>query len=264
VDDNKQILILDKSENGVATLTLNNPPLNLITLESSRKIVGILDELEQDSSIRVLIIKGQGNKAFCAGADVKEFASVWDEVVEKKLKKENEAMDRIAYFSKPVIAAIENVALGGGCELCLACDMRIMSETARIGLPEINLGVFPGSGGLFRLAKLVGPSKAMELMFLGHMLSSTEALQIGLVNRIAPSGMAYILAQEIAVQIAQKSTVSVQLIKKGVHNSQYLSQDEMMKLNLELSNIVFKTKDCEEGIKAFFEKRTPHFNINDL
>lgn len=260
MDAGEHLLVVNIKDNGVAVITLFNPPLNLITLAISRKIIQTLLELDKDPSVRVLIITGQGEKAFSAGADIKEFIEVRDQVIEKKLMKENEAMDRIEFFCKPVIAAIEGVAFGGGCEISLACDIRIMSESAKIGLPEINLGVFPGSGGLFRLQRLVGPSKAFELMCLGQVLTAPEALEIGLINKITPKGMAYEVASEMAEQIAKKSTVAIQAIKKGVRESRLLLHSEVLKLNLELSDLVFKTSDCEEGANAFFEKRTPQFN----
>lgn len=253
---------VEKREDGVAVILLNNPPLNLISLEVSRQLIEALADLDRDSSVRAVVIAGQGDKAFCAGADIKEFVKVRDQVIEKKLKQENEAMDRIAFLSKPVIAAIEGVALGGGSEICLACDLRVMSETAKIGFPEINLGVFPGSGGLFRLPGLVGPSKAIELMSLGSVVNASEAFATGLVNRVVPKGTAYQAACEMAEQIAQKSAAAIQAIKKGVRRSQYLPHDEMLRINLEFSDVVFNTKDCEEGIAAFFEKRKPGFNLN--
>lgn len=164
---NKTLITVDRVRLGVAKLTLNNPPLNLNSIEMTRELEKALADIENDNSIRVVVITGAGDRAFCAGSDVHEFPEILDKFVERKLRKENVVFDAVEDLSKPVIAAIEGVALGGGCELAMACDIRVMSETARIGLPEVNLGVFGGSGGLIRTPKLIGLSRTMELMFLG-------------------------------------------------------------------------------------------------
>lgn len=257
--DGQLPIIVDRLPNGVARITLNNPPLNLVTLEMSRQLEETLNRLDSDDSVRVVVLTGAGDKAFCAGSDIKEFPQVWDEVIDKKLKKENAAFSRIEFLSKPVIAAIEGIACGGGCEITLACDIRIIADNAKIGLPEIKLGVFPGSGGLFRLPRLIGASRAAELMYLGHFISAREAERIGLVNRVVPAGEAVDEAVRLATEIAGQPFEAVKAIKKGVRESASLSHDEAVELTLELSDIVFKTEDCAEGVQAFFEKRAPNF-----
>ena len=168
-----RLVLVERLAGGVAKLTLNNPPLNLVTLGMTRQLIEALQELERDEAVRAVVVTGAGDRAFCAGSDVKEFAAVRDRVVEKKLARENEAFGRFESLSKPVIAAIEGLAYGGGCEISMACDLRITGQGAKFALPEVRLGVVPGSGGLFRLPELVGPARAMKLMYLGQPIDAS-------------------------------------------------------------------------------------------
>ena len=244
---------------GVAKVTLNNPPLNLVTLEMTRQLIEALQEIERDESVRAVVVTGAGDKAFCAGSDVKEFAAVRDRVVEKKLAQENKAFSGFESLSKPVVAAIEGLAYGGGCEISMACDIRVIAEGARVALPEVKLGVVPGSGGLFRLPELVGPARAMELMYLGDPIGAREAERIGLVNEVVPEGEALSRALDIARRVSRQPKEAVAAIKRGVRQSTRLTRTQSVWLTLELSDHVFKTEDCAEGIRAFFEKREARF-----
>ena len=250
---------LEKQANKVAIVYLDNPPLNILTLDMTQHLINLFTEIEEDDEIRTVIITGAGEKAFCAGADINEFVAVRDKVIEKKLSKENEALLKIDTLSKPVIAAMDGVTLGGGCEIALACDIRIIAQNVKIGLPEIKLGVFPGSGGLYRLPKIVGLSNALEMMYTGDALTAQEAYRIGLVNHVAEPREALIFAKKMAEKIAKQPKQSLAAIKKGVRKSLEITQEEAIQYNLELSDQVFKTPDCEEGINAFFEKRAPLF-----
>jgi Enoyl-CoA hydratase/carnithine racemase len=250
---------LEKEANKIAVVFLDNPPLNILTLNMTQHLIALFSKIEDDDEIRAVIITGAGDKAFCAGADIREFASVRDKVIEKKLKDENEALLKIERLSKPVIAAMEGVALGGGCEIALACDIRIIAENAKIGLPEIKLGVFPGSGGLYRLPKIVGMSNALEMMYTGDALTAKEARDIGLVNHVTGPKQALAHAKVLAGKIAQQPKHALSAIKSGVRKCMEITQSEAIQYNLTLSDSVFKTSDCEEGITAFFEKRTPRF-----
>jgi enoyl-CoA hydratase len=260
VSAGSKLVLIEQLGGGVAKLTLNNPPLNLTTLDLTQQLIEALDEFERNDSVRVVVVTGAGDKAFCAGSDIKEFPAVRDQVVEKKLARENQAFDRLAFLSKPTIAAIEGMALGGGCEIALACDIRIIAEDAKMGFPEVKLGVFPGSGGLFRLPRLVGPARALELMYLGNSISAREAEHIDLVNRVIPEGEALEYAIELAKEVAQRPKEAVAAIKRGVRESMVLAHEEAVRLTLKLSDRVFKTEDVTEGIAAFFEKRQPQFN----
>lgn len=246
-------------ENYVALVTINNPPLNILTLELSAQMRDTFHCLEEDGSVRVIVLKGSGEKAFCVGADIKEFPQVWDDVIGKKLLNENLAVDAVELSDKPVIAALEGNILGGGCEIAMAADIRIMSGSGRIGLPEINLGVFPGSGGLFRLARYVGIAKAYEMLYTGRIIDAEEALKIGLVNHVVPEGQTKAAAMEMAGIIADKPFEAVKLIKKGVRELWQKTTEENFRPNLEFSRTVFKTPDCAEGVDAFIHKRMPQF-----
>lgn len=255
---NERILV-EIGDDRVVRVTLNNPPLNLVTLELCRELRETLYRLDEDDRVRVVVLTGSGTRAFCVGSDIKEFPEVWDDVVHKKLQNENLTFNAIELLSKPVIAAMEGHVLGGGCEIAMACDIRVMSQTGRIGLPEIELGVFPGSGGIFRLAKLVGPAKAVEMMYTGGILSAREALELGLVNRIVPEGTACEAATELARVIARKPFEAIRLIKRGVRELWLKTSQECFYPNLELSSHVFQTPDCAEGVQAFLQKRKPVF-----
>ena len=252
-----ELILVEKPEKYVALITLNNPPLNLVTLELSAELRDTLFKLNQDDEVRVVVLTGSGTRAFCVGSNVKEFPSVWDDVIGKKLQKENETFNAIEFLDKPVIAAMEgNVC---GFEMAMACDMRILAENGRIAQPEINLGVFPGSGGLFRLPKLVGASKAMEMMYLGEFIEAEECLRLGLVNRIAPEGKTVETALAIAKAIAEKPFEAIKLIKKGVREIGMISSAECFYKNLDFSRSIFQTEDCAEGVDAFLNKRPPKF-----
>ena len=238
------LILVEKPADKVALITLNNPPLNLVTLELSRELKETLFRLEQDDEVRVVVLTGSGEKAFCVGSDVKEFPQVWDDVIGKKLQKENEVFNAIEFLDKPVIAAMEGNVCGGGYEMAMACDLRIFSESGRIAQPEINLGVFPGSGGIFRLPKLVG---------------AEDCLRLGLVNRLAPAGKTVSAALDLAERIAHKPFEAIKLIKKGVREIGMVSSDKCFYKNLEFSRSIFKTEDCKEGVDAFLGKRSPQF-----
>lgn len=254
----EKLIIVEKLPSGVAILTLNNPPLNLTTLETTRQLSEALVDLDNDDAVRTVVITGSGN-AFCAGSDIKEFPSVRDNVIEKKLKKEIDTFNAIELLSKPVIAAINGTACGGGGEIALACDIRVISEEAKIGFPEVKLGVFPGSGGLYRLPKLVGASVASELMYLGDLISAPEALRIGLVNHVMPKEETLAYSINLAANIAKQPFESIKAIKQGVRVAEDQTLEENTNLTLSLSEKVFQTEDCKEGVNAFFEKREPKF-----
>src|SRR6266700_4485492 len=177
-------------DRGVVVLTLDNPPLNLTTLVTLDKLQSAFRDIAADEQVRAVVVTGSGSKAFCAGSDISEFPQVRDDVVSRNLARETAAFTALEQLPMPVIAALNGAALGGGTEIALACDIRIMDETARIGFPEVKLGIFPGSGGIFRLPRLVGPAKAYELLYTGDLIDAQEAHRIGLVNHLAPAGHA--------------------------------------------------------------------------
>ena len=258
-----KLILVEKKGKGVCQVTLNNPPLNLVTLPLRDEFNDVLRKLEIDDEVRVVVLTGSGTRAYCVGSDVKEFPTVWDDVIGKKLQKENETFNAIEFLSKPVICAMEGTVCGGGFEMAMACDMRILSDQGKIALPEINLGVFPGSGGLFRLPKLVGPYKAMEMMFLGEFLEAEECVRLGLVNCLAPAGEVLEKALATAGEIALKPFEAIKLIKKGVRDLGHKTTEESFIDNLRYSAEIFKTPDCAAGVDAFLNKRKPVFKQID-
>jgi enoyl-CoA hydratase len=254
-----RLVLVGRLAGGVAKLTLNNPPLNLVTLEMTEQMIEALEEVEGDGAVRAVVVTGAGDRAFCAGSDVGEFADVRDRVVDKKLARENEAFGKFESLSKPTVAAIEGLAYGGGCEISMTCDLRITGEGAKFALPEVRLGVVPGSGGLFRLPELVGPARAMKFMYLGAPIDAREAERIGLVNEVVPDGETLSRALDVARSISRQPKEAVAAIKRGVRESLHSSREDSVRMTLELSDHLFKTEDCAEGIRAFFEKREPRF-----
>ncbi len=250
---------LEYLKGGVAQIKLDNPPLNLTTVGIMRQLERMVIQVADDSAVRAVIITGAGDRAFCVGSDIKEFPEIRDNFVEKKLRRENAVFSRIEAMPKPVIAAINAAALGGGCEFALACDFRVMDENAKIGQPEINLGTFPGSGGVFRLPRLIGASRAMEMLCLGTVLTAKEALEIGLVTKIAPAGKSAEAAYELAYILSQKAAFAISCIKEAVHEAPLQTSAEGVEYSLRLSEAIFKTPDSVEGVNAFLAKRKPKF-----
>lgn len=257
---NYEKVLVQKFDTHVALLTLNNPPLNMNTLQTSRDLYDCLRELDRDDDVRAIVITGMGDRAYSVGSDIKEFPSVWDDVVDKKIKKESEAFNQLEMISKPTIAAVEGFCLGGGCEMVTCADMRIAAETAKFGTPEVTLGVVPCSGAMFHLPKLIGLGRAYEMMYLGEQITAQRAYEIGLVNRVVPEGKAVEAALEIAAKIAEKSDVAVRAIKRYAREMMEESSSGNFYKNLELAHLVFHTAETQEGVAAFFEKRKPDFH----
>ena len=253
--------ILCDVQDGVATLTLNNPPLNLVTLELTRRLIETLDRLAADPACRILILTGAGERAFCAGSDISEFPTMMGSglVVPKKLKPENEAYSKVDDFPKPTIAAVRGLAFGGGLELAVCCDLIVVEEDTRLCLPEIKLGVFPGSGGTVRVTRRIGEGRAKEMMFFGDPIDAQTALSWGLVNRVVPKGESLRTAQAMAATLAERPNKALQVCKKAVDLSFDVSEDEAVSQSLVLSDEVFASADCKEGVRAFFAKEPPRF-----
>jgi enoyl-CoA hydratase/carnithine racemase len=251
--------ILTTLEAGVAVLTLNNPPLNLVTLALTRALHARLGELGADPGVRVLVVTGAGTRAFCAGSDVSEFPAVLDDVVPKKLALENATYGRLADFPKPTIAALNGLAYGGGLELAVCCDILVAGADVRFALPEIKLGVFPGSGGTVRVPRRVGEGRAKELMYTGEPIEAATAHAWGLVNRVVPPGEALAAAVGLARVLAQRPSRALQLMKQAVALGLATMEGDAIARTLALSDAVFRTEDCREGVRAFFAKETPRF-----
>lgn len=243
----------------ITTIRLENPPLNLVTVELTRRLDRALAGTEADREVRCVVVTGTGERAFCAGSDVKEFESLQGRVGDGKLLLEKAVYRRLARLSVPTIAAIQADALGGGLELALCCDLRVADERSKLGLPEVRLGVMPGSGGTQRLPRIVGIAKAKELILMGEIISASEAADIGLVNRVAAAGHAFDEAMTMAETIAARGPVAVREAKRALDAAGDMPLDEGLARELDASERIFASQDMLEGAHAFFEKRPPRF-----
>jgi enoyl-CoA hydratase len=253
--------VLCTLEDGVAVVTLNNLPLNLVTLEMTRELNALVARLAEDENVRVMVLTGSGMKAFCAGSDIKEFPQMMaaGAVVPKKLALENEAWSRVDDFPKPTIAALNGLAFGGGLELAVCCDLIVAEAGGRVALPEIKLGVFPGSGGTIRVTRRIGEGRAKEMMFFGEPLPVETALAWGLINRVAPKGEALKVALQMARTLASQPGIALEACKQSVDAAFDVNEDAAVEASLRLSARVFASEDCAEGVRAFFAKEPPRF-----
>lgn len=249
-----ETLIVTK-ESGFALIQINRPQqLNSLTSQVLKELYEALFDIDHDETMRCSIITGN-EKAFAAGADIKEMADKSD----KQMTKDDQfaPFDHLRKIKKPVIAAVNGFALGGGCELAMACDIIIASETAKFGQPEVNLGVIPGMGGTQRLTRAAGKYKSMELILAGDMFSAEEALTWGLVNKVVPSEFLLEEAKSLAKKIAGKAPIAVQAAKEMINKAYNLPLDEALDAERHKFNSLFATEDQKEGMKAFIEKRKP-------
>jgi enoyl-CoA hydratase/carnithine racemase len=245
----------------VAHLTLVNPPLNLVTEALLHELAAALDVLEAAApgDVRAVVVTGSGDRAFSAGSHVGEFESQRGPAGRVRHALESGVARRLAELPMPTIAAIEGNALGGGLELALCCDIRIASERARLGLPEVRLAVTPGAGGTQRLPRVVGPARAKELILTGRVLSAEEAERIGLVHQVVPAGEALTAADAIAAEIALRGPLAVREAKRLIDQASDLDLAAGLAAELDASDRIFATDDLLEGATAFLEKRDPEY-----
>ena len=251
-------LIYEKKEN-IGLLTLNRPEkMNAISQELTAELSLLLDEIENDDELRVIVITGAGDKAFVAGADINELVDRDARLGRRVSRERQEIFSRIENLHVPVIAAVNGYALGGGLELALACSIRICSEMAQFGAPEVKLGIIPGDGGTQRLPRLVGQGRAMEMIITGDFIDAQEAYRIGLVNKVFPPEKLKEEAMELAKKIASRPPLAVRYAKEAVNRSQ---EDSASGFALEsyLHALSCTTEDKKEGVSAFLEKRKGKF-----
>lgn len=246
---------------GVATITLNNPPLNVVTLGLTRALGETLDALASDENVRALVLTGAGERAFCAGSDIGEFAQFMapGQVVPGKLARQNAVFNHLATFPKPTVAAISGLAFGGGLEIAICCDLLVVEEHTRLALPEIKLGVFPSSGGPVRVTRRIGAGRAKEMMLLGEPIDAATALAWGLVNRVVPRGRSLHAAREIAAVLAQRAPRALRYCRRAIDVSFDTTEDDALRQALVLSDLAFSSTECREGVRAFLAKETPSF-----
>lgn len=254
-------LVLFDVENAIATITINRvEKYNAFNLKVKEILLAMFKRAEEDTSIRVVIITGAGEKAFISGSDITDFVGRDSKTIRSVVDPSRDIAAYMTSLTKPIIAAVNGYALGGGCELALACDIRYASKNAQFGLPEINIGTIPGNGGTVRLARLVGLGIAKELILTGGRIDAEEALRIGLVNKVFNSQdelRAGVL--ELATKLCQMPGVALDLAKQSIQKSWQLPLDDHLAFELEAFCQTFDTEDKEEGVAAFLEKRKPEF-----
>lgn len=252
--------LLFENDNGIGIVTINrSKALNALNASTIKELDKMFDELVQDDSVKVVIITGAGDKSFVAGADINEMRPL--SVIEgREWAKAGQAVfNKIENLSKPVIAAVNGFALGGGCELAMACDIRIASERAKFAQPEVSLGIPAGFGGTQRLARLVGKGRAKELLFTGEMIDAAEAYRIGLVNKIATHEELMTVAQTMAQKIMSRAPFAVQVSKIAVNEGLDMNLESGVAYEAEVFSLCFGTSDQQEGMDAFVEKRKAIF-----
>lgn len=253
-----ETLLLEK-RGRVAIVTINRPEKrNALNVQTREEGARLLEELADDESVGVVVITGAGDKAFIAGADIAEFAGR-TAITQREVMLRRSLFTAIDSFPKPVIAMINGYCLGGGCELALACDIRIASDRASFGQPEINLGIIPGGGGTQRLTRLVGEGKAMEMILTGDIIDAQTAFAIGLANMVVPAADLEAKTMEIANRIAEKSPIALRLAKESVKLASRSNLDEGLRREVDLFALCFSSEDKNEGVSAFLEKRKPAF-----
>ena len=246
-------------EEKLAWVTIDNPPLNALNHALIDDLKAVFNELEENEDVLIVILRGGGERAFVAGADIKQFPAMDQAVAEKFSSEGQDVLNQIENFKGPVIAAIQGFALGGGCELAMACDIRVASEDAKFGQPEINLAIIPGYGGTQRMPRLIPTGKAKELIYTGEMIDATEAMRIGLVERVVKREDLLDAAKKLATTILMKGPLAIKAAKKAINEGVALPLQEGLKLESRYFGTLFSTEDKNEGALAFLEKRKPIF-----
>src|SRR4030043_501101 len=243
-----------------AIVTIDHPPMNALDIATKEAIAEVFRELDdRRQEIRVVILHGAGEKAFAAGADIKAFLELTPDTAKKRLSRSHQIYGMVENFQWPVIGSIHGFCLGGGLELALCCDIRYAEETAKFGFPEVNLSVFPGNGGIARSIYHLPVGKLKELVFTGEMISATEALSLGLIEKVVPPGKSMEAALHLAERIIEKGPLGVAAGKKVINRARDLSIQQGLELESELWANLTATEDMKEGARAFIEKRKPQY-----
>ena len=251
--------ILFNKQNDIAVITLNRPPMNPLSKRVYKELGQAIDELKEDTSVKAVILTGAGEKAFAAGVDVTEIIDLSVLEMHEFCLLSMETQSKLENMDKPTIAAINGLALGGGCELAMACDFRVAADNARFGQPEINLGIIPGGGGTQRLPRLIGLARAKELLYLGDMIDAEIAERYGLVNRVVPQADLMDEAITMAKRLAAKPSVAMQVMKNTVNTGINLDLDSATAYEIRNFLVTFASEDRVEGMKGLLEKRKPVF-----
>jgi enoyl-CoA hydratase len=256
---NFENLLLEK-KNSIAYVIVNRPKmLNALNMATMEELRAVFHDIKNDATIRVVILTGSGEKAFIAGADISELAKNDAVAAKEYTHRGQNVLNLIENLGKPVIACLNGFTLGGGCEIALACTMRLASENAKIGQPEVKLGIIPGYGGTQRLPRLVGKGLAMQMVLAGEMITAQEAHRIGLVNEVTPAAELIPRAEAIAAKIIANAPLAVQYAMEAVNKGMEMSLSEGLYLEAVLFAVVCSTEDKKEGTAAFLEKRVAAF-----
>lgn len=252
--------LLYEKRDGIGYVTINRPDkLNALNAAVMEELDSVFTSIAEDDEVKVVILTGAGDKAFVAGADISELAVQTPVQGKEMAEYGQEVLNFIEELGKPVIAAINGFALGGGCELAMACTLRIASEHAKLGQPEVKLGLIPGYGGTQRLPRLIGKGRALEWILTGEMMSAQEAYRIGLVNHVTPPEELIPTAERIAKQIMANAPLAIRFCLEAVNGGLEMPQDEAMRFEASLFGLVCTTEDMREGTRAFLEKRKANF-----
>lgn len=252
--------VIFTTKNGIATVCISRAKaLNALNTETLQELKETFTEIKGDSSIKAVILTGEGEKAFVAGADIAEMANFTPEQGKNFGVLGNEVFSLIETLPQPTIAAINGFALGGGCELSMACDMRIASDNAVFGQPEVGLGIIPGFGGTQRLARLIGEGRAKELIFTGGKIDAAEAYRIGLVNKVVSLEELIPACEKLASKITGNSLFAISCAKQAIHNGLDTDLSNGLAMESALFGLTFSHADQKEGMSAFLEKRKPEF-----
>lgn len=247
-------------EDRIAIITIDHPPVNAFNTPTMQDLNAALDMALEDETVKVIIITGAGPMAFVAGADINQINQIKDaDHAVDLLRAGHQVFNKIEESRKPVIAAINGVCLGGGLEMAMACHLRVTGDRVRLGQPEINLGVTPGWGGTQRLPRIVGPSKAAEMILTGDPITAQEAYRLGLVNKVVPMGDVLKEAKGLARKIASKSAVVVGCAMDAIERGRHLPLSDALEAEIEQWRTLVQSEDMKEGVQAFLQKRQPQF-----
>ncbi|MBI2620303.1 MAG: enoyl-CoA hydratase/isomerase family protein [Ignavibacteriales bacterium] len=252
--------LIFEAKNHIGTITINRPDkLNALNLKAKSELASLLERIKSDPDVEVVIMTGAGEKAFVAGTDIKELTMLNGDTGKDFAVKGQSVFNLIENLGKPVIAAVNGYALGGGCELALACHLRVAAEHAKFGQPEVNLGVIPGYGGTQRLARLVGKGRALEMILTGDQIDAQEAFRIGLVNKVVPAAELRSASEALARKILSKGQIAIRLALKAVNMTHETNLTDGLELEASLFGLCCGSEDFKEGTAAFLEKRKPSF-----
>ena len=250
--------LLVERDGAVLLVTINRPKvLNALNSQTLAELHDVMRDAARDTDVRAVVLTGAGEKSFVAGADINELAVLSPAEGQRHARAGQAVFDFIEQMGKPVIAAINGFALGGGCELAMACTMRIAADTARLGQPEVNLGLIPGYAGSQRLPRLIGKGRALEYLLSGDMIPAARAYEMGLVNRVVPAADLLQTAKDVAKALASKAPLAVRYILQAVHHGLEMPLPDAQHLEATLFGLVASTEDMREGTRAFLEKRQP-------